>query len=112
MQLSYDEKLLDATYDAMTAFEINTANEDMSSVADSLRSIMEASSNIFYNTLATNMGYSNASINYVRPYIPAILYTLYDGYYIYAPTNMPVVCTDKYGQTISTDSLRRKLCYK
>jgi hypothetical protein len=104
LQTSYDTKLLDATYDAMSAFELNTANEDLSSVADSLRSIIEASNNIFFNTLATNMGVSNASKSYVQPYVPAILYTLYDGYYIYSPTNTPIVCTDTKGQTISTDS--------
>ena len=104
LQLSYDSKLLDATYDALSAFEINTANEDLSTVADSLRSILEASNNIFFNTLATNMGISNASKSYIQPYIPAILYTLYDGYYIYSPTSNPIVCTDSYGQTIDTSS--------
>ncbi len=105
LQESYDIKLLDATYDAMAAFELNTANEDLASVADSLRSIIDASNNIFFNTLATNMGVSNASKAYVQPFIPAMLYTLYDGYYIYSPTNTPEVCTDKYGQTISTDMI-------
>lgn len=101
LEESYNTKLLDATYDAMSAFEINTANEDLSSVSDSLRSIIDASNNIFFNTLATNLGVSNASKSYVQPYVPAILYTLYDGYYIYAPTTIPEVCTDKYGQTLS-----------
>jgi len=103
-QQEYDTKLLDATYDAMSAFELNTANEDLASVADSLRSIIDASNNIFFNTLATNLGVSNASKAYVQPYVPAILYTLYDGFYIYSPTSQPEVCTDKFGQTISTDS--------
>ena len=102
LEASYDEKLLNATYDAMTAFELNTANEDLSSVSDSLRSIIEASNNIFFNTLCTNLGVSNASKSYIQPYIPAILYTLYDGYYIYSPTNMPEICTDKFGRTITT----------
>ena len=104
LQLSYDSSLLDATYDAMTAFEINTANEDLSTVSDSLRSIIDASTNIFLTTLSTNLGYSNASKSFIEPYIPAILYTLYDGYYIYSPSSSPVVCTDMYGQTVSTDS--------
>lgn len=102
LESSYDEKLLKATHDAMTSFELNTANEDLSSVADSLRSIIDASNNIFFNTLCTNMGVSNASKSFVQPFIPAILYTLYDGYYIYSPTNTPEICTDKYGRTIRT----------
>ena len=104
LQLSYDSSLLSATYDAMMAFEINTANEDLSTVSDSLRSIIDASTNVFLTTLSTNLGYSNASKTYIQPYIPAILYTLYDGYYIYSPSSSPVVCTNSKGETISTDS--------
>ena len=104
LESSYSEKLLNATYDAMTAFELNTANEDLSSVSDSLRSIIEASNNIFFNTLCTNFGVSNASKSFLQPYIPAMLYTLYDGYYIYSPTNIPEICVDKYGNTIRTSS--------
>lgn len=93
LQTSYDTKLIDSTHDAMTSFEINTANEDLSSVADSLRSIIDASTNVFFNTLATNLGISNAGNAAVDSYIPAILYTLYDGYYIYSPTRIPTVLT-------------------
>lgn len=92
---SYNTKLLDATYDAMSAFEINTANEELSSVADSMRSIILASNNVFLNTLATNLGMSNASKEYLQPYISAVLYTMYDGYYIYSPTETPVVAEKK-----------------
>lgn len=95
---SYNTKLLGATYDAMSAFEINTANEELSSVADSMRSIVLASNNIFLNTLATNLGISNASKEYLQPYIPAVLYTMYDGYYIYAPTE-----TAKVAEKIEKD---------
>ena len=85
----------------MSAFEINTANEDLSTVSDSLRTIIDASTNIFMNTLATNFGMSNASSSYLEPYIPAILYTLYDGYYISAPTRTPIVLTDSDGNAVS-----------
>ena len=104
LESDLDKKLLDATYDAMTAFELNTANEDLSSVSDSLRSIIDASNNVFFNTLCTNLGVSNASKSYIQPYIPAILYTLYDGYYIYSPTNIPEICVDTYGHTLRTSS--------
>lgn len=93
LQIAYDTKLIDSTHDAMASFEINTANENLSSVADSLRSIIEASTNVFFNTLATNFGISNAGNSAVDSYIPAILYTLYDGYYIYSPTRNPTILT-------------------
>lgn len=101
LQNQYNSKLLDATYDAMSAFELNTANEDLSSVSDSLRTIIEASDNVFMNTLATNMGMSNASKSYLEPFIPSILHTLYDGYYISAPTYAPTVVTDSNGNAVS-----------
>ena len=88
---SYNTKLLSATYDAMSAFEMNTANEELSNVADSMRSIILASNNVLLKSLANNLGISNASKENLRPYIPAVLYTLYDGYYIYSPTQIPVV---------------------
>lgn len=94
LQNKYDGKLLDATRDAMSSFEINTANEDLSSVSDSLRTIIEASNNVFFNTLSTSLGYSNASKSFIEPYIPSVLYTLYDGYYISSPTRMPEILID------------------
>ena len=100
LQTAYDTKLLDATHDAMVALEINTANEDLSSVSDALRSIVTASTNTFINSLATNLGMSNATKSAVQPYIPAILVTLYDGYYIYSPTKTPKICTDQNGQAV------------
>lgn len=96
-QTSYDTKLIDATTDAVSAFEINTANEDLSAISDSLRSIIEASNNVFITTLATNLGMSGASQNKILPYIPAIVYTLYDGFYIYAPVQSPKVLVDTDG---------------
>ena len=97
IQNSYDTKLIDATTDAVSAFELNTANEDLSLIPDSLRSICEASTNVFTTTLATNLGISSASKNKILPYIPAIVFTLYDGYYIYSPTQEPKVVVDKDG---------------
>ena len=48
LQNQYDTKLLTATYDAMSSFEMNTANEDLSSVSDALRTVIEASNNVFF----------------------------------------------------------------
>ena len=103
LQSSYDTKLLNATHGAMAAFEMNTANEDLSSVADSLRTIIDASNSIFFNTLATDLRLSNASKSYIEPYVPAVLYTLYDGYYISSPTKKPQVATTDGGQAIEID---------
>lgn len=98
LQTKYDNYLLDATHDAIIALERNIANEDLSTVSDSLRSMIEASNNVFVNSLATSLGQSNAGESYIRPYIPALLYTLYDGFYIYSPTSVPEIAKDSNGQ--------------
>ena len=100
LQTQYDSYLLDATYDAVAAFQINISNEDLSTVSDSLRSIIDASTNTFVSSLAMSLGISNANENMVKPYIPAILYTLYDGYYIYTPTRVTDILTNDEGELI------------
>lgn len=100
LQTKYDNMLLDSTHDAVIALENNIANEDLSTVSDSLRSMIEASTNVFMNNIATNMGLSNAGESYIRPYIPALLYTLYDGFYIYSPTSVPEIYTNSDGVAI------------
>lgn len=85
LQLSYNTKLSDATHDAIKAFELNTVNNKYSQVADSLKRDVEASVNVFLSSMAKSMGTSGATIESVSEYVPAILFTLYDGYYIYSP---------------------------
>lgn len=86
VQLQYDTKLYDATYDGMKAFQLNTVNNKYSQVADSLKRDVEAAIKTFITSLSNNLSLSGYSIKDVSPYIPSILFTLYDGYYIYAPT--------------------------
>lgn len=79
-QNMYRAKLSDATYDAVKAFQINTTNSYYSSVSDSKIRDIEAAVNAFYNSLTTNLNYKKEEL---QAYVPAIVYTLYDGYYIY-----------------------------
>ncbi len=83
MQSDFDSNLVNATYDAVKAFQLNTTNNMYSSISDSKIRDIEASINTFYNSLNTSMsGYSYAAED-LEAYIPAMLFTLYDGYYIY-----------------------------
>ncbi len=79
-------KLKDATYDAISAFQINTVNNAYSTVSDSMRRDVSAVIQTFISDLATNMGISGTDEINIKPYIPAIVFTLYDGYYIYSPS--------------------------
>lgn len=99
MQTSYNTKLLDSTKEAIDAFEINTVewNANYSETADSKRRDVMASINTFINSFANNLGVGGTSKEYIMAYMPAIAYTLYDGYYIYSPANEKVALKDDNG---------------
>lgn len=83
LQTTYNKKLQDATYDAIKAFQLNTINNKYSSLSDSKIRDIEASISTFYNSLGTSMGASGYDKDELKEYIPAMVYTMYDGYYIY-----------------------------
>ena len=95
LQSTYTSTLNKATYDAIKAFQINTNNSYYSSVSDSKIRDIEASVNTFYNSLTANLGYTKSEM---QSFIPAIVYTLYDGYYIYG----------KRYNVLNNDSVSRK----
>ena len=85
MQSQYDSKLTGATYDALKAYQINSFNSDTSYLANSKMRDIEAGVNTFFNSLSTNfatLGYNQKSL---QGYVPAVVFTMYDGYYIYSP---------------------------
>ena len=81
LQSNYSAKLLDATYDAIKAFQLNTVNNRYSSVSDSKIRDIEAAINTFYSSLTTAISISEDNL---KQFTPAILLTMYDGYYIYS----------------------------
>ena len=85
LQTIYDSKLTAATYDAIKAFQINTANSTLSDLSNSKIRDIEASVSTFRNSLKSTFrlnGYTEEELN---NYIPALVYTMYDGFYIYSP---------------------------
>ncbi len=86
LQLSYDEILISATYDAIKAYQINTANNYYSIVNRSQRRDVEAAIATFMDSFAMSIGKSGYGESQIKPYVPAILFALYDGYYIYSPS--------------------------
>jgi len=83
-QSQYDTKLANATYDAVKAFQLNTLNNQYSTISDSKIRDIEASVNVFFDSLGTNLGWGSYNENQVKEHVPALVYTLYDGYYIYS----------------------------
>lgn len=80
----YDTALLGATFDTMAAFELNTLNSARSSVVGEEIRDLEAVISTFTTSLSTSLNISGASSDYILSYVPAMVFGLYDGYYIYA----------------------------
>lgn len=87
-QTQYDEKLTSATYDAIKAFQINAEDDVVGSdIMNSKLESLEASIKTFRNSLISAFGLNGYTEEDMNTYIPALVYTLYDGFYIYSPYN-------------------------
>lgn len=85
-QSLYDTGLLTATHDAIYAFELNTSNNELSDNPEIKRSIIKSSIKMFERSLANTCGISAYNLEDIEEYIPAIVFGMYDGFYMYAPS--------------------------
>lgn len=85
LQMSYDTKLTNATYDAVKAFQLNTVNSSTSDLANSKIRDIQASVNTFFNSVTNKFNLAGYNEDILKNYVPALVYTMYDGYYIYSP---------------------------
>lgn len=103
----YDSKLLNSTYDAIKAFQLNTLNSTYYTPEIRVKNV-DAAVNVFYNSLITSFKYEGNNSEILKEYVPGVVFTLYDGYYIYSPytnklTDVEVQVDEKYndGDTIN-----------
>lgn len=96
MQSTYDTRIVTATRDAIEALELNTFGDLTKDSAASTRRNIQASVNTFANSFASNFNVSGYDNSDVLVYVPALLFTMYDGYYIYAPTTENQADDDGY----------------
>lgn len=111
LQSAYNSKLADSTKEAIDAFEINTVewNANYSETADSKRRDVMASINTFITSFSNNIGIGGTSRENILSYMPAIVYTLYDGYYIYSPSDVKPVIKNDNGVAVT---INKDLCEK
>lgn len=103
LQAEYDTKLNSATYDALKAYQVNSLQNKVGGLANSKIRDINASINTFFNSMQSNfptLGYTKESI---QNYVPAIVYTMYDGYYVYAPF------TNTWGTNSSNSSISTEM---
>lgn len=85
-QSLYDTGLLTATHDAIYAFELNTTTDVYSDNAETKRNILKASVKAFEKSLCNTCNISSYNTDEIEEYIPAIVFGMYDGFYMYAPS--------------------------
>lgn len=85
LQVNYDSKLNDATYDALKAYQLNSLVSDTSSYTNSKMRDINAAINTFFNTLSSGFGTLGYTKKSIQNFVPALVFTMYDGYYIYSP---------------------------
>ena len=90
LQAQYDAKLSEATKEGIKAFEVNTVDWSDNINPEATRKTMTATVNAFMTSLSNNLNISGTAKELMQNYIPAIAVTMYDGYYIYAPTYTPI----------------------
>ena len=87
IQTEYDTRLTAATSDAIKAFQINTINSSTSDLSNSKIRDIEASVETFKDSIKSVFGLNGYTEDEMDSYIPALVYTMYDGFYIYSNYN-------------------------
>lgn len=109
-QSLYDTGLVTATHDAIHAYELNTINDTYSANAQTKREILNASIKMFERSLCKTCGISEFNTTEIENYIPAVVFGLYDGFYLYAPSVIPVYgeITDDTTYMVPTGEYKNK----
>lgn len=96
-QIAYDERLLNATHDSVKAFQLNTFNNTTSDVVNSKLGNIKAAANTFFTSVSSNFNVSGYNADTLRDYVPALVFTMYDGFYIYSRYDNIVELKSKTG---------------
>ena len=110
-QKNYNTILYNSTYDAVRAYQMNTLNNSFASVNTSRDRDINATVNSFFNSLASGFSSSGYTKNDLKDYIPAILFTLYDGYYVYGPYENNATIEDNKPKFYDDDNTKRNIEY-
>ena len=87
-QNMYNTGIAIATHDAIFAFELNTKNDNYSNNAEYKRINVKSAIKTFENSFSKTCNIGVVSSSEIEKYIPAMLFGLYDGFYMYAPSRI------------------------
>ena len=102
----YDSRLITATHDAIKTYQINTFNDELSDIVNNKLDTIEASATTFYNSLRSGFAMQGYTAEELQQYVPALVYTMYDGYYIYSPyTDVAKIGVEDFGDADDTNNV-------
>ena len=84
-ELLYDTRLLNCTFDAIKAYQLNTINNEFGDVTNKKIEDIQAAAKTFFNSLSSSFNYTGYNSEVMKEYVPAVVFTMYDGYYTYSP---------------------------
>ncbi len=84
-ELLYNTRLLNSTYDAIKAYQLNTINNEFGDVTNKKIEDIQAAAKTFLNSLSSSFNYTGYNSEVLKEYVPAVVFTMYDGYYTYSP---------------------------
>ena len=87
MESKYDSLLMNSAYDAVRAYQMNTLQNRFNSQTTSKERDLKATINAFFNSLSSGLSLDGYRKEELSEYIPALLFTMYDGFYTYGPYN-------------------------
>ena len=102
-QSLYDSRLVGCVYDALEVYQANSIVDTENDIVTSKMNNIEASASTFLTSLQTAFGYSGYKATVMQEYVPAVVYTMYDGYYIYSKFNNTLSETSVYKDSTYND---------
>ena len=104
LELEYNKRLLASTQAAINAYKANTIDNQFADDTNSKITDITTSTNIFMNSLAASFNYVGQKAGQMKEYVPAVAFTLYDGYYIYSPFNNTLTEVEDNDETYSKNN--------
>ena len=102
-KIKYKTYLDKAAHETIVAYELNTTSDKYKSpdiTEDNRMRDIDASMNMFSQNMASFFGQSSASKSAIMTYVPCLLFTLYDGYYVYVPSPVDGISSSDYSTFI------------
>ena len=87
MQSMYNSGIVSAMHDTIYAFETDTQDNGLSKDPEQKKSVLKSCAKVFQNSFSNTCNIEFYGNEILEKYIPAMMFGMYDGFYLYAPYN-------------------------